>query len=341
MDGNAVLNTVVDGERRPGSDAAALRHAVRSSEARTPVAHDPEAVLRALSHGWRGEAYRIAPGPFGWVGQCVETGPGIVVGSWRCEGALRARLRRVPGALHLVFLEGRKLRVDGGGVRDEALVITPGGASFSATLRGVVGGVGVAIDPAVFPGADALYERWHARAQGESVALPVGTAAAALRDLLRRSCSERDRSVGADCIDDASVIQAARTALTAALDQDDLRKAEGGKRRHALAARAEELIWERVRSPEPGDVSLDALCAALGTTRRTLQLAFQEHFGVNFGLMARAIRLQRVREALRAGDTSVSDAAFRHGFEHLGRFAAYYRGFYGENPSTTRRGNAR
>jgi AraC-like DNA-binding protein len=308
------------------------------------VAIDPEAVLRALRQGWRGEAYRIAPGPFGFSGQCLQTGPGILVDSWRCEGALRARLRRSSGALHLGFLEGKALRIDGGGVRHEALVISPCGASFSATMRGVAGGVGVAIDAAVFPGAEALHERWRARAQGGSVVLPVGTAAATLRDLLRRRCAERDQNVdgnGIDGVFGAGIIQTARAALTAALDQADLRKAEGGKRRHALAAQAEEIIWERVRAPDPGDVSLDALCAALGTTRRTLQLAFQEHFGVNFGLMARAIRLRRVREALRTGDISVSDAAFRHGFEHLGRFAAYYRGFYGENPSTTRRGNAR
>ena len=121
----------------------------------------------------------------------------------------------------------------------------------------------------------------------------------------------------------------------------DLRAAQSGKRRHALAAAAEDLIWNRVRSTVPGDTSLDALCTALGTTRRTLQLAFQEHFGVNFGLVTRAARLHRVRDELRAGVASVSDTAFRHGFEHLGRFAGYYRAFYGENPSDTRRAGAR
>jgi AraC-like DNA-binding protein len=57
----------------------------------------------------------------------------------------------------------------------------------------------------------------------------------------------------------------------------------------------------------------------------------------------RSARLARVREALIRADgaASVTDIAMGWGFSHLGRFAAEYRGQFGESPSETfRRGRA-
>jgi AraC-like DNA-binding protein len=49
----------------------------------------------------------------------------------------------------------------------------------------------------------------------------------------------------------------------------------------------------------------------------------------------RLLRMQRVRHALRNGATTVTQVVQRHGFGEVGRFAAEYRVFYGELPSTT------
>jgi AraC-like DNA-binding protein len=73
---------------------------------------------------------------------------------------------------------------------------------------------------------------------------------------------------------------------------------------------------------EAGGLSLDALCAELGTTRRTLQLAFQDHFATSVGLVTRSARLQQVRTELGSGTApTVSEAALRSGFDHVRRFA--------------------
>jgi len=46
-----------------------------------------------------------------------------------------------------------------------------------------------------------------------------------------------------------------------------------------------------------------------------------------------------VRTELASGKApAVSEAALRSGFDHLGRFARYYRDFFGESPSATLRG---
>ncbi|MFO1428586.1 MAG: helix-turn-helix domain-containing protein [Candidatus Competibacteraceae bacterium] len=106
-------------------------------------------------------------------------------------------------------------------------------------------------------------------------------------------------------------------------------------RRRALALAAEELIWS-----QPNQViSLAGICQSLNTSVRTLQLAFQEQFGVTFKTFLRAVRLHQAHTAiLRAGHRhTLATIAIEHGFWHLGRFTHYYRQLFGCAPSTTRR----
>ncbi|MFM7709102.1 MAG: helix-turn-helix transcriptional regulator [Gammaproteobacteria bacterium] len=306
----------------------------------------PEELVALTRAAWDGDAYRIAPGPFLFEGRRLSWGPRACTETWHCRGPVRARLTLVPMTVHVGFIEGEGLRVRGRTLPAAAMTVTVGGSTLDISTRDIASGLGVSIHAGTLDAT--LVAAWRARAEGETVLLPIEGGVVALRALLQRLDADPRAAAaefggeGGDGGGAASALVAAmQDALRDALPRQDLRLATGGRRRHALAAAAEQLIWDRVRAPEPGDTSLDALCTALGTTRRTLQLAFQEHFGVNFGLITRAARLQRVRDELRDGGASVSDTAFRHGFEHLGRFAGYYREFYGENPSATLRARAR
>jgi AraC-like DNA-binding protein len=75
---------------------------------------------------------------------------------------------------------------------------------------------------------------------------------------------------------------------------------------------------------------------------RALQQAFQRHFDVTPNGYIRRVRLDRVRDALRAGDpstTNIGEVALAWGFAHPGRFSAAYRRQHGEYPrDTLRRG---
>jgi AraC-like DNA-binding protein len=73
-----------------------------------------------------------------------------------------------------------------------------------------------------------------------------------------------------------------------------------------------------------------------------LQAAFRRHTGETPMAWLRELRLERVRQELlshaRAGaagrQSIVAETAARHGFFHLGHFAAHYRRRYGEPPSS-------
>jgi len=75
---------------------------------------------------------------------------------------------------------------------------------------------------------------------------------------------------------------------------------------------------------------------------RALEEGFRRHYDTTPMNFLRNKRLDRVRAAIvanaRAGATeTITEIAFRHGFNHLGRFSAYYRERIGESPSDTAR----
>jgi AraC-like DNA-binding protein len=80
------------------------------------------------------------------------------------------------------------------------------------------------------------------------------------------------------------------------------------------------------------------LARAAGVSARRLQEAFREHVGTTPMGYLRSVRLDRVHEELRAGTAGVTEAAYRWGFTHLGRFARAYRERFGVLPSETAAG---
>ena len=88
-------------------------------------------------------------------------------------------------------------------------------------------------------------------------------------------------------------------------------------------------------------MSIESLCRQSGASWRTLNRAFLERFDQSPKTYYIHLRLNGVRKTLLKGDAeTVSEAANRYGFWHLGQFARDYRRFYGELPSQTLRGEA-
>ena len=85
-------------------------------------------------------------------------------------------------------------------------------------------------------------------------------------------------------------------------------------------------------------VSLAELCRVTGTSARTLQYAFRDHYGVSPQAYHRSRRLSAVHQVLKRrwpSETTVTDVALDHGFWHLGRFGQAYKARFHESPSET------
>lgn len=84
-------------------------------------------------------------------------------------------------------------------------------------------------------------------------------------------------------------------------------------------------------------LSIHELCQAIGCSRRALQYAFRNVYGVNPLAYLRSLRLNAARQELLhpTPATRVDDVAARRGFWHFARFAQEYAKMFGELPSRT------
>jgi AraC-like DNA-binding protein len=80
------------------------------------------------------------------------------------------------------------------------------------------------------------------------------------------------------------------------------------------------------------------ICAAVGLSRRGLELLFRSLLDVSPATYLRHQRLHRARQALLAAQPApgtVKRIALSAGFWHLGRFASDYRSLFGDSPAAT------
>jgi AraC-like DNA-binding protein len=126
-------------------------------------------------------------------------------------------------------------------------------------------------------------------------------------------------------------------ALVNGLATGSVIEAPPDTRKHRdLAVRFEALLMYK---PERA-FRMAEICAALDVSEQILHLSCEEQLGMGPMDYARRRRMELVHRALLRGNretASIADLAQRYGFRSPGRFAAGYRGVYGEPPSATLR----
>jgi AraC-like DNA-binding protein len=101
--------------------------------------------------------------------------------------------------------------------------------------------------------------------------------------------------------------------------------------RHLAVIRACEFVDSHLRAP----IALMDLCEAAGVSTRALEYGFRDFYGLGPMAYVRNLRLCRVRHELLDHADSVSSAARRWSFTHMGQFSHDYRALFGEMPSKT------
>jgi AraC family ethanolamine operon transcriptional activator len=102
-----------------------------------------------------------------------------------------------------------------------------------------------------------------------------------------------------------------------------------------------EEVLAAVSSGKMADLRISELCARAGISRRAVELAFQERFGVGPSAFLKSAQLAEARKLLQEGspaNCTVGDIMDQTGFSHVGQFATDYRNAFGERPSDTLRG---
>ena len=95
-------------------------------------------------------------------------------------------------------------------------------------------------------------------------------------------------------------------------------------------------VMDAIQDDPATPYTLGDLSEIAGVSARQLQYSFNDHLGVSPLVYLRNARLDLARNLLLTSRMPVSEIAMRSGFNHLGKFAKYYRDRFGEPPSATR-----
>ncbi|MFD0370720.1 AraC family transcriptional regulator [Streptomyces sp. NPDC059071] len=286
--------------------------------------------------------------PFAARFDTVGLGP-LMIGDLSCGADVRMRFGEL-GAFHVnAPMSGTmEVRQGGSGRRllatpEDAMLLDPSGDTFLDRWSGDCRALSVKID------ATALQDRLESllgRSAGRRLTL------GARLDITRGPglswvTFARQVAAGALAGDGLATHELVARPLQEALLNGLLLAAEhpwrdelahpGGPARPAPVKRAMDAVRSRPEHP----FTTTELAALARVSVRRLQESFREYVGMSPMAYVREVRLDRVREELRAGDPdglSVGEVAWRWGFTHAGRFAAQYRARFGETPSRTLRG---
>lgn len=279
------------------------------------------------SGGWRPHAYRLAASALRVEGARLEIDPGLVCETIGMEqGVLRVRGAVRSGWLVIGFLSRQEIGSPQGG--ETRMIAAPSGADLGFTLAGS-GTLHILHFPpsrAARQGATGREDRFPADISLFSC--PLSQAGRDLMTIIDRIRRRGDEPAPATSPEEL-VALGRRVAGDIVLAHS---RGGVGTSRRRLARIVEDLLREEPASTGLARVSLDSIVERLQFSRRTIQLALHDEFGLGFVALKRAIRLQQARAALQRGDT-IGRAAKAHEFQHLSRFSAQYRTMFGALPS--------
>lgn len=166
--------------------------------------------------------------------------------------------------------------------------------------------------------------------QQDVVQLPLAMKAAICRDIgYILADAGNNRGDSTELLQERIFVALTRM-LTAAAPQP-LRGAGTRIQRQRIVEEVREFILQHPAAP----ASIPDLCQRFHISRRALQNSVEDITGLAPLAFMRTLRLNAVRRQLRATPSTVSEAAYAWGFNHLSQFAQDYRKLFGIRPSET------
>jgi AraC family ethanolamine operon transcriptional activator len=234
-----------------------------------------------------------------------------------------------------LFPGGANATWNGNSVDASKLLLCPPGSELNGYLSTNYGWTSLVTPPEWINAIEKTTSRTNL-AQARSC-MAIKTNPEKLADLRQAIASiVRPADIPRDTLANDWLITDVRNALGAALSSIDAPRTKVVSQisgHFILAKRAECYMRERIIEP----ISVDDMCVAMRVSRRYLEYAFANACGTSPSRYLRLLRLHHVRRHLKAsgGRTTVTNEAFRVGFNHLSLFATQSKNAFGECPSVT------
>lgn len=307
-----------------------------------PIACVDASELSSQMPGWNVEFTQLSPGALAANGGTVALN-GVLVGQLTLDQSLLRRGHAprgsaavlIPGsASSQAFVLGRRLE-------PAQCIAMAEGASIEVITRRDYVDVALAVDLHAWRGQSQwLSECALATSRGSWVARPGPLWINRMRHTVRwlfKAIQEYPQALGRPdvraSLADQFVMAIGEFGSESAEAEHPTRDARVQQR--IAVERAREYIRAKLAEP----LRLSELCRYAHVQARSLEYGFREITGLSPIAYVKSLRLNAVRRDLSrtdAADHSISEIALDHGFWHLSQFAADYRKFFGETPTSTR-----
>lgn len=311
---------------------------------------DGETVL--TSDGWMRRFYKVSSGDFRINRKnlriCDDLSVEEIVldeGSLRIDGVLG------DGELQICLIESKEYRLLGLTASNPLQTVLYDGAFWDVTLVSpaqlITLNAANALTAKILHGASGEALRSKMRIcdgenRQEALVLPMTRQSALLSQSIKQclALSTFTDFREADCLalnwmrDD--LIEIAASVIDALEELEGPIFTVGQRHRRLIAKEIENTLWLSPIEIENG-TSLDDFSYNFGCSRRSIQQAVHETFGISFTALRRSIRLHQAKSSIGAmPEKSVMQIAHEHDFYNAGRFAAYYKDFFGRSPKEDR-----
>jgi AraC-like DNA-binding protein len=303
--------------------------------------------------GWDKKYYRLGCKDFHFSKRSLDLTPQLNIqenilyaGRVRLDGAIE------PGRLQIAFVESEELRLIGASIDNCIMTVAYDNACWEAVAnmkgRGLTINISADLASKSFSVEDltALKQAMlgpHGKNAIISSMFPIAqtTKKATLEcldtfetyDLLGNHTNDNKFLPW----DPTEIMELCVNIIEEVVKKDFIQATLGEMQRHQIARAVEEYLWNDPSKLLHKDFSLDFFANQLGASRRTIQMAVKEVFGIGFVELKRLIRLQQIRYSLllKQDHSSVLTLAQSYAVGHFGRFAKDYRDLFGELPSQT------
>ncbi len=241
-------------------------------------------------------------------------------GGWTPEGQVSLAIHAAPSL---------SARTHGEAFDENVVVLTPGGSLIDTVAPGKTDLFALSIREDVF---GTMLEKTQSPLRERLGTVQLLAPSPERMNRLRRALwGAREQALAGKC-DDATW-SAVNTAVAACFSSvDDPGRVPPASPRRRVVVQSLNYMRKNLSTP----LKLEDLCREAGVSERTLIYAFKQHMGVTPKAYLNISRLNKVRQELECFHaTSVTDAATRWGFWHMGQFSADYKRFFGELPSQT------
>jgi AraC-like DNA-binding protein len=300
----------------------------------------------ASSEGWSHNNYRLSPGKVSYEIETLRFSDNLFIehkilheGSGRITGKIN------DGRLSLLFFKIGNSKVLSHSFKEDLMSLSFSGSSWDATINAPAESFSLQtnslVTETILPkeNAELLKKKMSITGKYEALILPLNPEAQILLQALKQgihlaksNASEVETSEKLIWLEQ-DLIELTCVVLDQFLTSEPVFLPSGQLIKRKIAQNIEEMLWQDPADSEI-ELSLDALVDHFYYSRRQIQMAVEENFGIGFVALKRIIRLYQAHQKLKDKPKRVQIQQIARDYEFLnhGRFSGYYKEMFGIEP---------